>query len=116
MMHPQVADAVPDSSPAVVSFNKPLLSPPLRSNTTSCSNSSNTSTNSTASSSTSSTNKLILDYLLYLSIQSRLKQAEVELADDNTEATEKRWIEAASRAEKDKRAVESVVAGKRMNR
>lgn len=52
---------------------------------------------------------------MYLSIQSRLKQAEVELADDNTEATEKRWIEAASRAEKDKRAVESVVAGKRMN-
>lgn len=116
MMHPQVADAVSDSSPAVVSFTKPLLSPPLRSNstttTTSCSNSSNTSTNSTSSSSTSSTNKLILDYLLYLSIQSRLKQAEVELADDNTEATEKRWIEAASRAEKDKRAVESVVAGK----
>ncbi|KAJ8653336.1 hypothetical protein O0I10_010987 [Lichtheimia ornata] len=114
MMHPQVADAVSDSSPAVVSFTKPLLSPPLRSNsttTTSCSNSSNTSTNSTSSSSTSSTNKLILDYLLYLSIQSRLKQAEVELADDNTEATEKRWIEAASRAEKDKRAVESVVAG-----
>lgn len=115
MMHPQVADAVSDSSPAVVSFTKPLLSPPLRSNsttTTSCSNTSNTSTNSTSSSSTSSTNKLILDYLLYLSIQSRLKQAEVELADDNTEATEKRWIEAASRAEKDKRAVESVVAGK----
>ncbi|KAI7873808.1 hypothetical protein K492DRAFT_175299 [Lichtheimia hyalospora FSU 10163] len=112
MMHPQVADAVNDSSPAVVSFTKPLLSPPLRSNTTttsSCSNSSNTSTNSTSS--TSSTNKLILDYLLYLSIQSRLDQAQVELADDNTEATEKRWVEAASRAEKDKRAVESVVSG-----
>ncbi|KAI8888206.1 hypothetical protein K501DRAFT_282917 [Backusella circina FSU 941] len=66
-----------------------------------------------------STNKIILDYLLYLSIQSRLKQARVELLelstplhkDETLEVRKKRWIETASKAEKDKNAVESVVAG-----
>ncbi|KAI9318006.1 hypothetical protein BX666DRAFT_2026409 [Dichotomocladium elegans] len=57
-----------------------------------------------------STNKLILDYLLYLSIQSRLRQAQVELMEDSYAETA--WTEAASRAERDKHAVESVVKGK----
>ena len=70
-----------------------------------------------------STSKIILDYLLYLSIQSRLKQATVELMElatplpdsDNTdslEARKKRWMETASKAEQDKHAVEAIVAGK----
>ncbi|KAG2224148.1 hypothetical protein INT45_000163 [Circinella minor] len=69
-----------------------------------------------------STSKIILDYLLYLSIQSRLKQATVELMElaiplpdsDNTdslEARKKRWMETASKAEQDKHAVEAIVAG-----
>ncbi|KAG0175702.1 hypothetical protein DFQ28_006891 [Apophysomyces sp. BC1034] len=72
-------------------------------------------------SSTSSTNKIILDYLLYLSIQSRLKQAHVELLelsmplpdddDDSMEARKQRWVDSASKAEQDKNAVESIVAG-----
>ena len=70
-----------------------------------------------------STSKIILDYLLYLSIQSRLKQATVELLElatplpdsDNTdslEARKKRWMETASKAEQDKHAVEAIVAGR----
>lgn len=74
--------------------------------------------------SSQSTNKIILDYLLYLSIQSRLKQARVELLelssplpqsekDDNAvEMRKQRWIDTASKAEQDKNAVESIVAGK----
>lgn len=69
-----------------------------------------------------STNKIILDYLLYLSIQSRLKQARVELLelasplpppneDDSIHVRQQRWIETASKAEQDKNAVESIVAG-----
>lgn len=69
-----------------------------------------------------STNKIILDYLLYLSIQSRLKQASVELLelslpfpqskeDDTIEVRKKRWMDTASKAEHDKNAVESIVAG-----
>lgn len=73
--------------------------------------------------SSQSTNKIILDYLLYLSIQSRLKQARVELLelssplpqsekDDNAvELRKQRWIDTASKAEQDKNAVESIVAG-----
>ncbi|KAI9484424.1 hypothetical protein BDB00DRAFT_855630 [Zychaea mexicana] len=72
--------------------------------------------------STPSTNKIILDYLLYLSIQSRLKQAHVELMElatplpdsgntDSLEARKKRWMETASKAEQDKHAVEAIVAG-----
>jgi hypothetical protein len=71
-----------------------------------------------------STNKIILDYLLYLSIQSRLKQARVELLElseplplskeDNTlEIRKQRWQDTASKAEQDKNAVESIVAGKK---
>ncbi|KAI8996967.1 hypothetical protein BDB01DRAFT_769321 [Pilobolus umbonatus] len=74
------------------------------------------------STTTQSTNKIILDYLLYLSIQSRLKQASVELLelslpfpqskeDDTFEVRKKRWMETASKAEQDKNAVESIVAG-----
>lgn len=71
-----------------------------------------------------STNKIILDYLLFLSIQSRLKQARVELLElstplpqskeDNTtvEIRKQRWEDTASKAEQDKNAVESIVAGK----
>lgn len=73
-------------------------------------------------SSSRSTNKIILDYLLYLSIQSRLKQARVELLELSTpfpdtdhpesiEARKKRWIETANKAEQDKNAVEAIVAG-----
>ncbi|KAI8644649.1 hypothetical protein BD408DRAFT_441629 [Parasitella parasitica] len=70
-----------------------------------------------------STNKIILDYLLYLSIQSRLKQARVELLElsmplpqskeDNSalEIRKQRWEDSASKAEQDKNAVESIVAG-----
>ncbi|KAG1067017.1 hypothetical protein G6F42_026569 [Rhizopus arrhizus] len=70
-----------------------------------------------------STNKIILDYLLFLSIQSRLKQARVELLElstplpqskeDNTtvEIRKQRWEDTASKAEQDKNAVESIVAG-----
>lgn len=74
---------------------------------------------------TQSTNKVILDYLLYLSIQSRLKQARVELLELSTplpgvkddgvifESRRKRWEETALKAEQDKNAVESIVAGTR---
>ncbi|KAI8147552.1 hypothetical protein BJV82DRAFT_595978 [Fennellomyces sp. T-0311] len=73
-------------------------------------------------SSTPSTNKIILDYLLYLSIQSRLKQSHVELMElstplpdsDNTDslaARKKRWVDTATKAEQDKHAVEAIVAG-----
>ncbi|KAG2195351.1 hypothetical protein INT46_000901 [Mucor plumbeus] len=70
-----------------------------------------------------STNKIILDYLLFLSIQSRLKQARVELLElstplpqskeDNStvEIRKQRWEDTASKAEQDKNAVESIVAG-----
>lgn len=71
-----------------------------------------------------STNKIILDYLLYLSIQSRLQQAALELDElaspapeekaDEPEHIERRankWRDTASRAERDKNAVESIVAG-----
>ncbi|KAG1468991.1 hypothetical protein G6F56_003522 [Rhizopus delemar] len=69
---------------------------------------------------TPSTNKIILDYLLYLSIQSRLKQASIELLElsfplpkeqETLLERKKRWIESATRAEQDKNAVESVVTG-----
>ncbi|KAG1090121.1 hypothetical protein G6F59_009226 [Rhizopus arrhizus] len=69
---------------------------------------------------TPSTNKIILDYLLYLSIQSRLKQASVELLElsfplpkerETLEERKKRWIESAAKAEQDKHAVEAIVAG-----
>jgi hypothetical protein len=82
----------------------------------------------TSSTSTSqSTNKIILDYLLFLSIQSRLKQARVELLElstplpqskeDNStvEIRKQRWEDTASKAEQDKNAVESIVAGKNKN-
>ncbi|OBZ81551.1 hypothetical protein A0J61_10400 [Choanephora cucurbitarum] len=74
-------------------------------------------------SSKESTNKIILDYLLYLSIQSRLKQARVELLElslplpqskkeeDAIQKRKQRWEDTASKAEKDKNAVESIVAG-----
>lgn len=71
-----------------------------------------------------STNKIILDYLLFLSIQSRLQQAALELdelASPSHEEDEKepehikrratKWRDTASRAERDKNAVESIVAG-----
>ncbi|KAL0089595.1 hypothetical protein F4703DRAFT_1473790 [Phycomyces blakesleeanus] len=65
-----------------------------------------------------STNKIILDYLLYLSIQSRLKQAHVELLelslplpDNDLQSRKQRWKDTASKAEQDKNAVESIVAG-----
>lgn len=69
---------------------------------------------------TPSTNKIILDYLLYLSIQSRLKQASVELLElsfplpkerETLEERKKRWVESAAKAEQDKHAVEAIVAG-----
>lgn len=84
-------------------------------------NTTTTTKNSTTPS--QSTNKIILDYLLYLSIQSRLKQARVELLelssplpqskeDDNTiKLRKQRWVDTASKAEQDKNAVESIVAG-----
>ncbi|GAA5801927.1 hypothetical protein HPULCUR_007385 [Helicostylum pulchrum] len=82
----------------------------------------NVTTKAIKTESTQSTNKIILDYLLYLSIQSRLKQASVELLelslplpqsklDDSIEIRKQRWIDTASKAEQDKHAVESVVAG-----
>ncbi|RUS30965.1 hypothetical protein BC938DRAFT_478699 [Jimgerdemannia flammicorona] len=68
-----------------------------------------------------STNKVILHYLLHLSIQSRLKQADLELNELRTSATsitdeaaeerQRLRIETASRAEKDKNAVEAIVSG-----
>ncbi|RUS13671.1 hypothetical protein BC937DRAFT_94958 [Endogone sp. FLAS-F59071] len=68
-----------------------------------------------------STNKVILHYLLHLSIQSRLKQADLELnelraastnANDEGAAERQRIrMETANRAEKDKNAVESIVSG-----
>lgn len=73
----------------------------------------------------STTNKIILDYLLYLSIQSRLKQARVELLElssplpqskeeiSTIEKRKQRWTDTASKAEQDKNAVESIVAGKK---
>lgn len=73
-----------------------------------------------------STNKIILDYLLFLSIQSRLQQAALELdelASPPPEEDEKapehikrratKWRDTASRAERDKNAVEAIVAGMR---
>lgn len=78
------------------------------------------SNNVTSTSDSQSTNKIILDYLLYLSIQSRLKQARVELLelslplpqeDDTIQVRKQRWIDTASKAEQDKNAVESIVAG-----
>ncbi|CAO3598098.1 unnamed protein product [Absidia cylindrospora] len=69
----------------------------------------------------STTNKIILDYLLYLSIQSRLKQAQIELLELATPLQEKdndaiqvrkqRWVATATKAEQDKNAVESIVTG-----
>lgn len=82
--------------------------------------SNNVTATNTKSDSSQSTNKIILDYLLYLSIQSRLKQARVELLelslplpqqDDSIELRKQRWIDTASKAEQDKNAVESIVAG-----
>jgi hypothetical protein len=71
-----------------------------------------------------STNKIILDYLLYLSIQSRLQQSALELDELASSAPEEKenepehierraskWRDTASRAERDKNAVESIVAG-----
>ncbi|KAI9032683.1 hypothetical protein CLU79DRAFT_693526, partial [Phycomyces nitens] len=65
-----------------------------------------------------STNKIILDYLLYLSIQSRLKQAHLELLelslplpDNDLQSRKQKWKDTASKAEQDKNAVESIVAG-----
>ncbi|CEG70511.1 hypothetical protein RMATCC62417_06394 [Rhizopus microsporus] len=75
---------------------------------------------SNKSNATPSTNKIILDYLLYLSIQSRLNQASIELLElsdplpkekERLEVRKKRWVESATKAEQDKRAVESIVAG-----
>lgn len=66
----------------------------------------------------SSTNKVILDYLLYLSIQSRLRQAAFELSEldfpehDNDAHRQRQWFDTAYKAEQDKKAVESIVAGK----
>jgi hypothetical protein len=71
----------------------------------------------------STTNKIILDYLLYLSIQSRLKQAQIELLelttplqdkdnDDAIQVRKQRWVATATKAEQDKNAVESIVTGK----
>ncbi|KAI8083151.1 uncharacterized protein BX664DRAFT_339918 [Halteromyces radiatus] len=69
----------------------------------------------------STTNKIILDYLLYLSIQSRLKQAQIELLEltsplqdkdkDAIQVRKQRWVATATKAEQDKNAVESIVAG-----
>jgi hypothetical protein len=90
------------------------------------SNNVNTSADKTTTASSQSTNKIILDYLLYLSIQSRLKQGRVELLElssplpqskeeENTvEIRKKRWIDTASKAEQDKNAVESIVAGRKL--
>ncbi|KAI8068239.1 hypothetical protein BC940DRAFT_332995 [Gongronella butleri] len=69
----------------------------------------------------STTNKIILDYLLWLSIQSRLKQAQVELLElatplqkkdtDAIQIRKERWLATANKAEQDKNAVEAIVAG-----
>ncbi|KAI8334767.1 hypothetical protein BC941DRAFT_432119 [Chlamydoabsidia padenii] len=69
----------------------------------------------------STTNKIILDYLLYLSIQSRLKQAQIELLElatplqdkdnDAIQVRQERWVATATKAEQDKNAVESIVTG-----
>ncbi|ORX46505.1 hypothetical protein DM01DRAFT_1339506 [Hesseltinella vesiculosa] len=69
----------------------------------------------------STTNKIILDYLLYLSTQSRLKQAQVELQElaaplekkdtDAIQIRKKRWLATSNKAEQDKNAVEAIVAG-----
>ncbi|ORZ15888.1 hypothetical protein BCR42DRAFT_352890 [Absidia repens] len=69
-----------------------------------------------------STNKTILDYLLYRSTQSRLKQAQVESLEmttylqqnqdkDTIQEQKQRWMEMMNVAEQDKNAVESVVKG-----
>ncbi|CAO3600865.1 unnamed protein product [Absidia cylindrospora] len=69
-----------------------------------------------------STNKTILDYLLYRSTQSRLKQAQFEslematslqqIQDQDTIQEQKQcWMELMNVAEQDKNAVESIVKG-----
>lgn len=71
----------------------------------------------TPETSTPSTNRLILDYLLFISIQSRLRQADIGLyhdaSEDEDEDALKRWTEAGTRANKDHIAVESIIHGKR---
>jgi hypothetical protein len=71
----------------------------------------------TPETSTPSTNRLILDYLLFISIQSRLRQADIGLyhdaSQDEDEEVLKRWTEAGTRANKDHIAVESIIHGKR---
>ncbi|KAI9302394.1 hypothetical protein BJ944DRAFT_269999 [Cunninghamella echinulata] len=70
----------------------------------------------------STTNKIILDYLLYLSIQSRLKQSQLEVLElstpllqekdqDAIQLRKERWLTTAKKAEQDKNAVESIVTG-----
>lgn len=72
----------------------------------------------------STTNKIILDYLLYLSIQSRLKQSQLEVLElstpllqekdqDAIQLRKERWLTTAKKAEQDKNAVESIVTGKK---
>ncbi|OZJ02960.1 hypothetical protein BZG36_04620 [Bifiguratus adelaidae] len=66
-----------------------------------------------------STNKVILDYLLHLSIRSRLKQAELDLQEiqsklppgQRSEESRQERYATAIQAEQDKDAVESIVAG-----
>lgn len=66
----------------------------------------------TETSSTPSTNRLILDYLLFISIQSRLRQADIGLNTQEDEDSIKRWTDAGIRANKDHIAVESIIHGK----
>ncbi|KAI9288069.1 hypothetical protein BC943DRAFT_335046 [Umbelopsis sp. AD052] len=66
---------------------------------------------STETSSTSSTNRLILDYLLFISIQSRLRQADIGLNTQEDDDSIKRWTDAGIRANKDHIAVESIIHG-----
>jgi hypothetical protein len=66
----------------------------------------------TETSSTPSTNRLILDYLLFVSIQSRLRQADIGLNTQQDEDSIKRWTDAGIRANKDHTAVESIIHGK----
>lgn len=69
----------------------------------------------TPETSTPSTNRLILDYLLFASIQSRLRQADIGLDEtqpsDEDEHALKRWTEAGIRANKDHIAVEAITQG-----
>jgi hypothetical protein len=70
----------------------------------------------TPETSTPSTNRLILDYLLFASIQSRLRQADIGLDEtqpsDEDEHMLKRWTEAGIRANKDHIAVKAITQGK----